>query len=166
MIEIKNSNVPVSPRLEKAWDKIFQHKDAKFFELPQRSELWAASTSRSQEIQKVADMTCVADALRYIGERAGESPCVVNISLGDTLGPHDGTSPVEQFIDDFVGRPGRAVVVSAGNDNDAGKHAAGNVPIAVGMDDGVRDRLRDNHSNGILVDGDPAECVQHRSARS
>jgi len=60
MIEIKNSNrIPVTPALEKAWDKSFQQKDARFFELPSRSALWAASTSRSLEIQKIADVTCV-----------------------------------------------------------------------------------------------------------
>jgi glucose-6-phosphate isomerase len=74
MIEIKNSNVPVSPRLEKAWDQLFKHKDAKFFELPQRSELWAASTRRSQEIQKVADITCVVGiGGSSLGGRALES---------------------------------------------------------------------------------------------
>jgi glucose-6-phosphate isomerase len=59
MIEIKNSNFQVSPRLEKAWESVFQNKEARFFELPSRSELWALSNSRSLEIQKQADVTCV-----------------------------------------------------------------------------------------------------------
>jgi glucose-6-phosphate isomerase len=59
MIEIKNSNFSVSPALEKAWEKSFQQKEARFFELPSRSPLWADSINRSLEIQKVADVTCV-----------------------------------------------------------------------------------------------------------
>lgn len=60
MIEIKNSDrFAVSPALNRCWDQVFKQKDACFYELPARSELWAASIKRSQEIQKSADATCV-----------------------------------------------------------------------------------------------------------
>ena len=42
-------------------------------------------------------------------------PCVVNMSLGDFSGPHDGTSPLCKVIDELSG-PGKICVLSAGND--------------------------------------------------
>ena len=64
----------------------------------------------------------LANAVRYIFIRAAQldggtgRPCVINISQGDDLGPHDGTSLVEQAINlELNGRQGRAVVKSAGN---------------------------------------------------
>lgn len=62
-------------------------------------------------------MTELADAIAFVmaeAEAAG-MPCVVNISLGDDLGPRDGTSPVERFIDELLEKDGRVVVVAAGN---------------------------------------------------
>lgn len=76
-------------------------------------------------------MTNLADALYYIFRRADElaRPCVVCVSLGDTLGPHDGTSPVERFIDNLLSKPGRAICISAGNfarsSQTTGKHVTG-----------------------------------------
>ncbi|MGH7322282.1 MAG: S8 family serine peptidase [Candidatus Rokuibacteriota bacterium] len=76
----------------------------------------------------IADMVQIADALDYVFARAGATPCVVNLSLGDHLGPHDGTSLVEQFIDNAVSTPGRSVAIAAGNGNLDGKYATGTVP--------------------------------------
>ena len=49
-------------------------------------------------------------------------PAVVNLSLGGHEGPHDGTSLLEQGIAELIDRPGRSVVVSAGNEGNAGIH--------------------------------------------
>lgn len=59
--------------------------------------------------------------------RALGQPYVVNMSLGGQYGAHDGSSPVEQAIDQLVGtgRAGKAVVVAAGNDGDHQIHAGG-----------------------------------------
>lgn len=83
-----------------------------------------------------ADMARVCDALAYVVERAGTKPVAVNISLGDNLGPHDGTSLVERFIDGITGTPGRVVVVAAGNNNDRRCHAELRAPAgaAVSLD--------------------------------
>ncbi|MEZ4311709.1 MAG: S8 family serine peptidase [Polyangiaceae bacterium] len=75
----------------------------------------------------LAAMTELAEALDYVFQRAGERPCSVNISLGDNLGPHDGQSPVERFIDALLETPGRAVTVAAGNSDDTRKQARGSL---------------------------------------
>lgn len=69
----------------------------------------------------------VVAALEWVDARAAELglPVVVNMSFGGHIGPHDGTSPEELAIDAFVARPGRAVVVSAGNEGDKDVHASG-----------------------------------------
>jgi len=62
--------------------------------------------------------TSVIDGIAFVFDRAWELglPAVVNLSLGGHAGPHDGTSLFEQAIDALVDRPGRAIVVSAGNE--------------------------------------------------
>lgn len=69
----------------------------------------------------------VIAALQWIDQRATElaMPVVVNLSFGGHIGPHDGTTPEEMAIDAFVQKPGRAVVVAAGNEGDIDIHASG-----------------------------------------
>jgi subtilisin family serine protease len=69
------------------------------------------------------------DAVNYIFQHASalSRPCVVNMSLGDNLGPHDGTSLLERGLDNLLGGPGRAFVKSAGNAGFAQVHAEGNL---------------------------------------
>jgi subtilisin family serine protease len=68
----------------------------------------------------------IIDACGYIfrkAESAGK-PCVINISLGSHLGPHDGKSLVCSVFDELVnGAAGRAVVMAAGNE--------GNLPLFI-----------------------------------
>lgn len=70
------------------------------------------------------------DALKFLfaeATRRGQ-PCVVNMSFGTHEGARDGTSDLELAIDralhgpDGEPLPGRAVVVAAGNEADAGRH--------------------------------------------
>lgn len=66
-------------------------------------------------------------ALHYIFDKADAlgKPCVVNMSFGSHVGAHDGTDPLEQEIDDLVtAKPGRAVVVAAGNERGDDIHAS------------------------------------------
>jgi len=56
-----------------------------------------------------------------IAEREG-LPAVVNLSLGGHDGPHDGTSVLEQGIAELADAPGRAIVVSAGNEANKAIH--------------------------------------------
>src|SRR5688572_23181772 len=87
------------------------------------------------ETDALGESQNLVNAIRYIFTRAGQldsgagRPCVINISQGDNLGAHDGTSLVEQAIDLMVlFDPGRAVVKSAGNEGDADHHAMATVP--------------------------------------
>jgi hypothetical protein len=73
----------------------------------------------------------VLDALRYIAARTTDSSdVVVNLSFGTHAGPHDGTSMLEQAIDDLIAterarRDGRQfnVVIPMGNGFNAASHA-------------------------------------------
>jgi subtilisin family serine protease len=64
----------------------------------------------------------ILNAARFIFDRADELglPCVLNLSVGGDFGPHDGTSALEKGLAAMVGddKPGRAVVVAAGNSGD------------------------------------------------
>ena len=77
---------------------------------------------------KISESTCVLDAVTYIFNKANDRPCVVNISLGQNLGPHDGTSLYELLLDKLLTeRPNRAIVVAAGNTHEVGAHVYGKV---------------------------------------
>lgn len=73
----------------------------------------------------LAAATEIADALHYIFTVAGDRPCVVHLGLGEDLGPRDGTSPLERFIDALLEQPGRAVVIPAGNSAGMRRHRTG-----------------------------------------
>ncbi len=91
------------------------------------------------------------DAVNYIFQRAGtlSRPCVVNMSLGDNLGPHDGTSLLERGLDNLLGGPGRAFVKSAGNAGAAACHAQGSVTASATVDVRFNQPAGDNGANQI-----------------
>lgn len=67
--------------------------------------------------------TDVVNGIQYIFDYADEvgKPCVINLSLGAHMGPHDGTSVIDRFIDQAVG-PGRIIVGAVGNEGEALMH--------------------------------------------
>lgn len=69
------------------------------------------------------DNTTVADGIKYIFDYADEMnmPCVINMSLGSHHGPHDGTSYLDQVIDQLTG-PGRIIVGAVGNEGENRMH--------------------------------------------
>jgi subtilisin family serine protease len=71
----------------------------------------------------------VVDAVKFVVEAAEYlgKPVVVNISLGGHAGPHDGQGPFERMISGLVDRPGRAIVVAAGNEGAKKIHVGGEV---------------------------------------
>ncbi|OEJ23461.1 hypothetical protein AS594_02120 [Streptomyces agglomeratus] len=79
--------------------------------------------------EALGDSMGTLEAVGYVykvAETLGR-PAVVNISQGDNLGPHDGSSLLERGIDNLLNAPGRALVKSAGNAANAGIHATGQV---------------------------------------
>lgn len=68
------------------------------------------------------------DGVNYIYQKAASlsKAAAVNMSLGDNLGPHDGTSLLERGLDNLLGGAGRAFVKSAGNAGADNIHAQGN----------------------------------------
>jgi subtilisin family serine protease len=67
----------------------------------------------------------VVDAIRYILDKAGGKPVVINFSQGSNIGTHDGTSLLEKAIDNILGKPSVAFVNSAGNARDDRTHFGG-----------------------------------------
>ena len=52
-------------------------------------------------------------------------PLVINLSFGNTYGSHDGTSLLENFLDDISGYGRSCIVVGTGNEGEAGGHTGG-----------------------------------------
>jgi subtilisin family serine protease len=79
------------------------------------------------------------EGIRQAFELAGSRPAVVSMSLGGHLGPHDGTTALENEIARMSG-PGRIVVVAAGNEGADQIHHQGQllegedlvIPVRVG----------------------------------
>lgn len=71
---------------------------------------------------KSTDLTII-DGVNYIFNYAKSQgkPCVVNISLGTNLGPHDGTSYADRMLDALQGE-GCLIVGAAGNSTGDGVH--------------------------------------------
>lgn len=68
---------------------------------------------------------CISDAVKYIFDYADmvDKPCVINLSLGDTPGPHDGNSLFDKVCDAMQGA-GRLITGAAGNDGNSTGHIA------------------------------------------
>lgn len=85
--------------------------------------------------QSLGDSVRLLEAVNFIFERAADRPCVVNLSLGTNGGPHDGTTPVEQGLDDLISdKPNRAVVIAAGNSQSHGIHQHGIISSDASID--------------------------------
>ncbi|WP_394832321.1 S8 family serine peptidase [Pendulispora rubella] len=64
--------------------------------------------------------TAICDGAGYIFKmaEAANKPAVVNMSLGDFSGPHDGSSLADKCLDNLTG-PGKIIVAAAGNEGRA-----------------------------------------------
>ena len=66
----------------------------------------------------------VSEGARFIEWWAGDRPFVVNMSIGDHVGPHDGSSLLDRDLEEIAtSAPGRALVAAAGNEAEGGVHA-------------------------------------------
>ncbi|MBO4586490.1 MAG: S8 family serine peptidase [Bacteroidales bacterium] len=72
----------------------------------------------------------IFDGIRYIHEYAQSvgKPCVINMSLGSVIGPHDGTDPISLMINGLlrdsndVAHSGTILVASASNNGNSMRH--------------------------------------------
>lgn len=73
--------------------------------------------------------TGIMNGLSYIIDKSKQAgkPCVINLSLGSQVGPHDGTSDFDLMLAEKVG-PGVIVVGAAGNEGGQPIHVRANGP--------------------------------------
>lgn len=67
----------------------------------------------------------IVDGVRYIHQyaRSVHKPCVINMSLGSLSGPHDGLSPTDVILSEYLeGVDSLVIVVSAANNGDMNCH--------------------------------------------
>ncbi|MFT5526544.1 MAG: subtilisin family serine protease [Pirellulaceae bacterium] len=83
----------------------------------------------NDETQSLGSSKILLDAVDYIFRIAKSrgQQAVVNLSLGTRGTPHDGTTLVDQGLDELLQEPGRAIVVAAGNSHELRSHAQGEV---------------------------------------
>lgn len=69
------------------------------------------------------------EGVKYIFDKAAElnRPAVVNISLGTNGGAHDGSTPVEQYLDKLLESQNRAIVIAASNSHEDNIHTCGKI---------------------------------------
>ncbi len=110
-------------------------------------------SNASNGLEGLGTSASTLDAVNYIFQQAGTltRPCVVNMSLGDNLGPHDGTSLLERGLDNLLGGAGRAFVKSAGNAGAARCHAEGTVTNGATQDVRFNQPAGDGGANQIDV---------------
>jgi hypothetical protein len=75
------------------------------------------------------DKAAYLDAFAYIFARASQlgQACVVNLSSSDNMGPHDGKTLGEEFLNELLETTGRAITCSAGNTSGQGENHQGTV---------------------------------------
>lgn len=95
----------------------------------------------------LGDSVRLLEAMRYIHDRAGERPVVINTSLGRTGGPKDGTTLGEQGLDELLSEaPGCAAVMSTGNYRVSAQHASGQLSTGEQIDLAWRVLARHNET--------------------
>lgn len=101
-------------------------RDGRYQGMAPESELLIVKMGSTQP-DSFPRTTQLMRALTYLVNKAVElgKPIAINLSFGNTYGPHDGTSLVERFLDN-VAEIGRTVIcVGSGNEGAAGGHVSG-----------------------------------------
>jgi hypothetical protein len=99
----------------------------KFIGMAPEADIIFVEAGTEAGLSSFTDSVRVAEAVSYIFQRAEQlgRPCVINMSLGQNGGSHDGESVVERAIDRLLEPPGRAFVAAAGNEHIFRGHASG-----------------------------------------
>ena len=94
----------------------------------------AIPSSEQQRRHSFFDSTRLAHAVDYLDELAAELdlPLVINISLGTNGHAHDGSSPINRWIERILDEPGRCVVCAAGNAGQEAPRFEGDVGFVSG----------------------------------
>lgn len=89
----------------------------------------ANTRGRASDPGSLSDSADTLDAVAYILSTAARlgKPVVINLSQGDNIGPHDGTSLLEVGLANLIEGPGRVLIKSAGNGGAERRHAAGDL---------------------------------------
>lgn len=109
-----------------SWDA--QYPAGKYIGVAPEATLILVQLGGDSGGETLSDSPFVAQAITYIFNRAKDlgMPCVINMSLAQNLGSHDGESVVERAIDKALEEDrGRAFVVPAGNEHEWRTHASG-----------------------------------------
>ncbi|MEU8365255.1 S8 family serine peptidase [Nonomuraea sp. NPDC048882] len=78
------------------------------------------------DLSTMGDSVRLLEAVDFVAQTAGDRPFVINLSMGRTGGPHDGTSVVELALDELLSAaPGAMICQSVGNYYQARTHATG-----------------------------------------
>jgi len=96
-----------------------------------KADLIAVRLNQGSDL--IGDSMNLILAMNFIFDQAktANKAAVINISLGDNIGAHDGTSMVERQIDMLVTQQaGRVVVKSAGNEGEQNHHVQADIPQA------------------------------------
>ena len=75
------------------------------------------------DLCKEMTRTSILEGIEYVVKKAEEldMPCVINLSLGNYLGPHDGTSLTDRMMDEWQGE-GVLIVGAMGNEGEYATH--------------------------------------------
>lgn len=86
--------------------------------------------------------------IKHIVDEANrrKMPVVIYIPLGTNVGPHDGSSILERFIDDISKRRGLVVVTTTGNQGDTDTHTFGSIESS-GNTDTIELKVGTNQSD-------------------
>lgn len=92
-----------------------------------KSDIVLVKVSKDADSRRMVSELELVAGVKWIFDKADEmaKPCVVNLSLGGVLGPHDGTSLVSQGMSNLTG-PGRIIVAACGNSGQMGLHSGTN----------------------------------------
>lgn len=72
-------------------------------------------------------------ALRYLDQLATQlsKPLVICFCLGTTMGAHDGSGLLNEYLDSLAKKRNRCVVVAGGNEGNEGRHYEGNFSLSL-----------------------------------